>query len=132
MRYFVLLLFTASLLGCSSVPNSYRSGVTIQQIVEIQSCEQISKGIDQMEEILASNTPSETEKLVKNTAISAAKTGVSMSGVLGSAGPFASLGVNLMQGLYSINATQRQNAIKQAAQEERDLLFDAYYYKECT
>ena len=131
MRYFILLLFMIPLSGCST-SSPYKSDTTFQQIVDTQSCEDISKNIDQMEKILASNSPSETQKLLENTAISAAKTGVSLSGVLGSAGPFASIGVNFMQRLYSINATERQNAIKQAAEEERDLMFDAYYHKECS
>jgi len=121
-----LLLFS-----CTTSPEKLRSNVTYQEVAKVSSCEEISTKIKQLNEILESVTPSETERLYKDTAMSAAKTGVSLSGILGAAGPLASLGINFMEGLYKINTKKRQEAIKIAAEEKKTLMWNAYYHKEC-
>ena len=68
---------------------------------------------------------------MKSTAVSAAKTGVSASGVLGSAGAFAGLGLNFVTGLYSINKAEREAEQLENAYSYRDLLAEAYYMKGC-
>lgn len=128
----ILLSFAViSLSACATSPQSTSLNATPQEVAESYSCGEISQKIDQLDEILASVSPSETQKLYKDTAISAAKTGVSLSGVLGAAGPFVNLGVNFMEGLSKVNGKKRQEAIKQAAEEEKFLLLDAYDFKRC-
>jgi len=112
-------------------PEKIKSDVSSQEIAEALTCEEISQKIDKLDEILESVSPSETERLYKDTAMTAAKAGVSLSGILGAASPFASLGISFVEGLYKINAKKRQGAIKQAAEEEKFIMWDAYYLKEC-
>jgi len=127
----MILLCAFSLNACATSPDNLRSNVASEEIAKTSSCEEISQKIAKLDKILESVSPSETEKLYKDTAMSAVKTGVSLSGILGAAGPLASLGVNFMEGLYKINTKNRQAAIKQAAEEEKFIMWDAYYLKEC-
>ena len=131
MKIFSGLILVVFLSACGTSATNLRSNVAPQQVAEAFSCAEISQKIFQLDKILESASPSETQELFKSTAVSAAKTGVSLSGVLGAAAPLANLGMNFMQGLYSINAKQRQAAIKEAAQEEKFLMLDAYDYKQC-
>jgi len=64
--------------------------------------------------------------------MSAAKTGLNMSGVLGSAGAFAGIGINFLQGLYSMSAKKRQQEMKDIALQQQNILLDAYDYKDCS
>jgi len=102
------------------------------EIAEKYSCQDISEEIDRMEAVLASASPSETERLFTNTAISAARTGVNVSGVLGNAGAFAGIGMNFLQQFYALNAEKRQQKIKDIALEQQNILWDAYSYKNCS
>jgi len=128
-----LVLTILLLAACQSVSNSHLANEEDYIVVaQKYSCEDISKEIDRMEAILKSGSPSETERLFTNTAVSAAQTGLNMSGVLGSAGAFAGIGINFIQGLYSMNAKKRQQEIKDIALAQQNILLDAYYHKDCS
>lgn len=131
-KHRLLVVAILPLAACQSAPmtpsSEYQDYV---QIAEENSCDEISSEIERMEKILDSATPSETEALFRNTAISAARTGLNLSGALGSAGAFANLGIGFMHNLYNINAKKRQQQMKDIALERQSIMLDAYYYKGC-
>ena len=125
-RIFVLLLLLPAC--ATSVPDE---GVDVQRIAAQNSCEQLSDKIDAMEAVIENAAPSETTEIVQDTAINAAKTGVQVSGALGSAGAFAGIGINFLHRLYSADAKTRQAEARDIAFARQSILIDAYYEKGC-
>lgn len=125
-----LFIIVLLIVGCAS-QSLTQDELSATRIAESQTCAQIDKHIDDMENIIASATPSQTEQIVKDTAIQTAQTGVHMSGVLGSAGAFAGIGVNFLRRMYSANANTRQQEMKDIAATRQSILIEAYYLKKC-
>ena len=131
-RFSILILagLALSVSACQSVPQDalYTDPA---KLAEQKTCEQIATDMDKANAIINKNPDSATGKLMKDTAVSAARTGVSLSGVLGSAGAFAGLGVNFVTGLYGINKTEREAKLLDNAYTYRDLLAEAAHIKGC-
>ena len=130
-KSYVLMMCIFLLASCQTATPLSSEHTVPEDIAAKLTCGEISTEIYKMDQILDSASPSETERLMQDTAVSAAKTGLSYSGALGGAGPFAGLGLNFMQRLYSINAKQRQQEVKDAAQIHKTIMLDAYDYKGC-
>ena len=132
-RLSILILagLALSLSACQTVPSDalYTDPA---KLAEQKSCKDIAADIEKANKIIEGSGDSATGKLMKDTAVSAAKTGVSVSGVLGSAGAFAGLGVNFLTGLYGINKAEREAKLLDNAYTYRDLLAEASHIKGCT
>lgn len=127
-----MIMTIFSLCACQTAPmNNASENRDYVSVAETYSCEEISNEIERMEKIIDSSSPSETERLFTNTAISAARTGINVSGALGSAGAFVGIGIGFFQNLYSINGKKRQQQMKDIAYEQQNVMLDAYYYKPC-
>lgn len=128
MKVWALILI-GLLTACAAASTYDETDATY--VADHLSCDQISDDIEETDTIIDSATPSETQDIVQDTAVQAARTGVQVSGALGSAGVFAGIGMNFLHRLYSVNAKTRQQEMKDIASARQSILIDAYYLKSC-
>jgi len=132
LKKLFLLLISLPLCACQTGALNNANVVDPETIAAAKTCEQINHDLARLDKVINASTPSQTEELMKKTATSAARTGVVQSGVLGSAGAFAGLGLNFLTGLYSINSGERAQQALENAYYQQDVLLAAANLKGCS
>ena len=131
MKKTLLAIATLALCACQTTGSTIALDTDPARLADRRTCADLAAEINAVDNLINKNGSSPTEKLAKDTAVSAAKTGVSTSGVLGSAGAYAGIGVNFITGLYSINAAEREARALENAYIRRDILHEAFEIKQC-
>lgn len=131
MKKYLLLLTAVALSACQTTPYSSALYTDPAKLAEQKSCADITNDLQKVNQIIEDSGDSRTEKLMKDTAVSAAKTGVSASGALGNAGAYANIGLNFFTNLYGINKAERKAQALENAYTHHDLLSEAFQIKGC-